>query len=475
MSFPATTRGRKALPGGRPRGAFPFRPVPLSWALPALLLLTPGLAAQDALLEEMRRALDEARRTIASLEARVAALEAQGEQDPLEAQLQALLGDEPDEPVQRTVFPSAGNPRIGVFMDAVVEAGQTEEKLGENGDRFSLRETEVDFRLPISPFAEGALISVFEDQGNGEYEATIEEGYTDVALGALLDNDWTTRARIGRFRVPFGHDNRLHTHDLPQVDRPYVISQQLGEEGLLGDGISLNMPIAHRETESGLGRTTTLDVAVVNGEMFTGSDSLLGELADDSGLTLDSDAPVAVARASRFMELDERSDLEFGASWLDGLASDAVTTDVDTDIRPRMLGADVTWRQRDDETGIGSWLVQGEAVQTDFDYQDTGVAGFPVGNDRTRGAAFTVQRQLSPNTYVGMRYGETDTLGSGDEVRDLSPYLSFYADEFFRLRVEAQRLELDEQGGNDTTAHRVFLQATWNFGAHSPHPYWTNR
>lgn len=422
--------------------------------------------------DEVRQALAQALQTIADLEQRVLQLEAANPaEDPLEAQLKRLMIPENPAPPARTVFPSSLNPRIGIYMDAVAESGSREEGLGENKDRFSLRETEIDFRLPVSPFAEGVLITAFEDEGNGDFHTTIEEGYADISIGALFDIETAITSKIGRFRVPFGRNNKLHTHDLMQVNRPYVISQQLGEEGLIGDGVEATFPLLHSESDEGFGRTTTLHVAVVNGEMFTGEESLLNEVAGDAGVELESDSAVLVARASHFVELDELSDIEVGASWLTNIGGDAVSTDMDTDIDPRMYGIDVTWRNRDEENGVGSWLLQGEAIQSDFRYGKKVTPGFPSGTKTQRGVAITAQRQMTQAIYAGMRVGKTDRLGTGIDVNDYTPYITWYADEFFRIRLEGQHLQVSP--GDDS--NRVLLQFTWNFGAHSPHPYWANR
>ncbi len=488
-----TARGRRAPAAGRACGPLPRSSVPRAvrrdgapsprrplGALPRsaarALLLPFALTAFSAPLaaqltdDELREALEQALATIRDLEQRVATLEAGGEEDPLEAQLLRLIGDEEDVPPQRTVFPSILNPRIAVYMDTVAEAGNAEEQLGEDGDRFSLRETEVDFRLPISPFAEGVLVTTFEDIGNGEVETLIEEGYANINVNGLTGIDTPAQSKVGRFRVPFGRDNKLHVHDLIQVDRSFPVMNLVGEEGLIGDGVELTLPLTHTEDEDGLGSTTTVWLAVVNGEMFTGEESLLGGLADDAGVGLDSDAPVIVARASQYMELDPRSDLEIGASYLDRLGSGAVMTDMGTKIRPRMYGLDVTWRQRPEENLVGSWLVTGEAVQTEFGYGRATAPGFPSGTDTRRGYSVTAQRQMTNTTYAGLRYGKTDVLGTAIEASDISPYVSWYPTEFFRIRLQGQHIEMDP-GRN---ANRVFMQATWNFGSHNPHPYWTN-
>jgi len=422
--------------------------------------------------KDLREALRQALATIANLEKRVSQLETvKGSEDPMEAQLRRLMTPVEAAPAQRTVFPSSNNPRIGVYMNAVIESGNVEEKLGENGDRFSLSETEIDFRMPIAPFAEGVLVTAIEDEGNNEFHTTIEEGYANVSLGGLFDFESATLAKIGRFRIPFGRDNQLHTHDLMQVDRPFVITQLLGGEGLIGDGIEFTTPLAHSESKDGYGRTTTLKAALVNGEVFTGEESLLGELADDAGLSLDSDAPVLVARATHYMELSELSNIEVGVSVLDNVGSNAVKVESGSKIDTRMYGVDVLWRNHDDETGVGSWLLQGEAVQSDFDYGKPSGGGFPTGSQTRRGVSVTAQRQLNPDMYAGLRVGKTDQLGTDLKVRNITPYISWYPDEFFRIRLQGEHLDVDP-GSN---ASRVFLQFSWNFGAHQPHPYWTNR
>ena len=67
-----------------------------------------------------------------------------------------------------------------------------------------------------------------------------------------------------------------------------------------------------------------------------------------------------------------------------------------------------------------------------------------------------------------------DNAAGNGFVKDVTPYVTWYADEFFRLRLQAERLWIDGAGGSDTV-NRALFEATWNFGAHMPHPYWTNR
>lgn len=472
--FQPPSGARSPAPPRRSRSLIPIL------SLCVLLVLgaaAPLLRAQDEPTpDDLAQRLAEALARIDQLEGRVAELEGQaGPEDDLEAQLQSLIVEEPEKPPPRTSFLSAYNPSIGVFMDATVDAGNAQEKLGVNGDRFSLRETEIDLRAPLSPFATGVLVTTFEDAGSGAFDVGVEEGYADVALGALLDTDTVAQAKVGRFRVPFGHDNVLHTHDQLQVDRSIPVTKLLGNEGLIGDGIQVSSPVHYSEDEDGLGATTSVAAALVNGEMLTGDEGLLGERAADAGLTLNSDAPMVVGRVSHYKELSTISDLELGASVIKGLNSRAVMTDAPSRIEPTFYSVDATWRHRDDETGVGGWLLTGEAITSHTDFGQPGVAGFPSGGMTARGWSLTAQRQTDINTFIGLRVGRSDQIGTDDTFNDVSPYISWYADEFFRLRVQGQRLQRHAAGPGDATAYRLLLEATWNFGTHLPHPYWVNR
>jgi hypothetical protein len=446
----------------------------------ALAFTSTSIATAQDTVDNLREQLDRALAAIAELQERVARLE--GERagveipDDLEAQLQALLGEEPAAlPSTRSkVFPSAYNPRIGVFVEALAEGGNADEKLGTDGDRFSLREVEVDMTLPVSPFAEATFIAAFEDRGAGEFESRVEEAYADVSVAALTGSDTGLRLRVGRFRLSFGVDNILHTHDLPQADRPLAVTRQLGGEGLVGDGLQLTLPLSSSEARDGLISATSASLALVNGDLFTGDDALLSDIATSAGLILDSDAPLIVARATHFAELSELSDIEFGVSWLTGLGSNAVTTDVMTKVEPSLFAVDVTWRSRNDETGMGSWLVSAQSIRSEVNYHEAATPGFPTGLEQTDGYWITVQRQVAANTYWGMRLGSSEVLGTQDSISALSPYVSWYADEFFRVRLQAQQLRT-HTSGVDATAYRGLLQLSWNFGAHKPHPYWTSR
>ena len=457
--------------------------------LSALVLALPA-AAQDAPpvdpadeIRQLREALERERQARVALEQRLSALESQvgrADQDEAEARLRALVGeaDLQAAPPRAPSSPSFYNPAIGVFMDAVASAGNLDNELdAPERDRFSLRETEVDFRLPLSPFAEGVAIFTWEDAGGqGQFDSSIEEGYANLSLGGLLDTDWTTTAKLGRFRPVFGRNNALHTHDWLQVFQPLPVQDLLGQEGIVGDGVMFTQPLWHSGDAPGEGQSTRLDLSLVNGDTLEGDGHPLTDLADDADLGLESRGPVVIGRLGHYVELGGLDDVEFGVSHLTSLSNNALQTSANSQIRPSYWDADVTWRIRPDETGIGSWLLQAEALRTDIDYRQSNDPDFPEGKQVRGGWWTTVQRQMTPTVYLGLLYAESDRLGSRDHERAVSPYVTWYADEFFRIRAQLDLFNRDVADGPDINdAYRALLEFTWNFGVHQPHPYWVNK
>lgn len=464
------------------RSAGTFRGL-LAALLLAALLAPPSPAqegqgkSQEQLVQELLDALARERAARQALEARVAALEA-GQpaptSDDLEAQLAALVapGDLQRAPQRVPTPPSFYNPTIGVFMDSRIDAGNFDTRLDEDTDDFSLRETELDFRVPISPWAQGVAIIALENEG-GEFETVVEEGYADIQLGAMFGRELDTNLRLGRFRPMFGRNNQLHLHDWLQVNLPLPMRNLVGEEGLIGEGFAIRQPVAAWTGPLGSGQATNLDLAVVNGDMLAGHGTPLDPLAEDAGTELESDGPLLVARLSHYAELDTVSDIELGVSRIARLGEDSVSTESGTDLEVGYWDVDLTWRQRDSEHMVGSWLVQAETVRAAFDDEGAGITG----ETRESGWWLTLQRQMSMNVFLGLLYGESDVLASDAEQTSISPYVSWYPDEFFRIRAQIEHLTQDGNGTADdfSDANRFLLQFTWNFGAHQPHPYWVNR
>jgi hypothetical protein len=149
---------------------------------------------------------------------------------------------------------------------------------------------------------------------------------------------------------------------------------------------------------------------------------------------------------------------EVGASWLTGKHDD------DNRQGANLFGVDLTLVHTDPTGKFNNQLFQAEAIYGDVD------AG-PLGNQNAFGAYVLGQQQLARDWYVGCRLDWTqDALDERREVWGVSPYASWYWSEFLRFRAEYQH-----RAGDVPAENALYFQATWIFGAHAPHPYWSMR
>lgn len=330
------------------------------------------------------------------------------------------------------------NPRITVFGDFLGRLDDTVEDGMEIGDRFSLREVELDFRADIDPFSKGVVIGTWEDEGNGETEVDIEEGY--LTLDTL---PFGIKAKAGRFRPEFGKMNLLHTHDLPQATRPLPILNFLGEEGWSEEGISLSRFIPNPLTKEPLHFTFQL----LNGE---NEKSFAGK---------DSDDLAYLARLKYFQDIGENQSFEIGFSNVFGLA------DEKGDEQSILSGMDFLYKWRPLRRGEYKSLVfQAELFSLNKEQS--------LGNINSLGTYAFAQYQFRKNWYLGTR-GDWSNLAEDDNKREwsLGLWLSYYTTEFLRIRVGFEHLERNFAGNDD----RFFLEFTPVFGSHPPEPYWVNR
>ncbi|HKS17495.1 MAG TPA: hypothetical protein VJU16_09305, partial [Planctomycetota bacterium] len=108
-------------------------------------------------------------------------------------------------------------------------------------DTFNVREVELDLRSAIDPYADGLFILAVESESPGEFEVAVEEFV--VTIKSLPFGFWetpplATKIRLGRMRVDLGRINKLHLHDLPQSRYGLTITDFLGEEGYVANGIA---------------------------------------------------------------------------------------------------------------------------------------------------------------------------------------------------------------------------------------------
>lgn len=344
-------------------------------------------------------------------------------------------------PLQRNRF----NPQLTVFGNFLARSDDQPVFLEDDpaepriDDSMNLREVELDFLAAIDPFADGVLILTAEAEEPGSYQTQVEEGYATLkALPGVESAPLGLKLKAGRFRAGFGRFNRIHLHDLPQVDYPRSLQVALGEEGYIQNGLSGRFFLPSPSD------TTTFEATL---ELLGGGDAPLAE-------DLDAGDAAGLARLAWFQELGASHSLDTGASYW--------TTQGEREI----VGADVHYKWRPHTAGNArSFLLGGELFSS-----EAGESGL---DDALGGFAWS-QVQLSRSIYLGVRYDKSEELADASlETTVLSAFATWYTSEFLRLRLGGSSYESDVPEIDGRTS--LFLELNFIFGSHPVEPYWVNR
>src|SRR5262245_17922076 len=200
----------------------------------------PDAAALQALKAQIDVLKSEYEKRIKDLETRVEQLQAEMLRAAPEPEAPAAAPAAQERGVQ--AIPGALNPAISAIGNFVGRA-DSKKVFSEEGDRIdnklNLRETEIDMRVPVDPYADAVLITSFESDVPGRISVDVEEGYVNIKKLPFVDNPLLgLRLKVGRFRPSFGKFNILHTHDLPQTFRPLPVQEFMGEAGFIQNGVS---------------------------------------------------------------------------------------------------------------------------------------------------------------------------------------------------------------------------------------------
>jgi hypothetical protein len=330
-------------------------------------------------------------------------------------------------------------------------------------NRFFPRSIELAFFGQIDPYARAVIVLAAGEENEGgekSFSLELEEAYL-----TLLTLPFGTQAKLGKMLARFGALNQLHEHDFPQPDRPDVLTQFLGEEGLSESGVELSwvapLPF-YLEAVAG----------VFNGEneVAFGSDSFR--------------LPLVTGRLRTFFDFEE-----FGALQLGGSVAVGYTAE---DLHSWVWGVDVKYKLTPEGWQWPLLTVAGEALFTDRQLAVAAVApvidpdtgeivdlGSPAGRQTLKRHGFYVYGQVQPwrRWLAGVRYDWTQYAVADGRQWGIEPYIAFMPSEFLRFRLAykytdrgAALVALDP-AGYPRYASEVFLQATFFLGAHPAHPF----
>jgi len=320
-------------------------------------------------------------------------------------------------------------------------------------NRFFPREVELGLFGQVDPYAYAEVrIEAGEASRGGDLNVTLAEGAV-----TMLTLPFGTQAKFGQMRNRFGYTNLIHEHDLPWIDRPNVLRNFLGDEGLKEKGLEVTIVPDLPFYLEGL-------VGVFNGD---------NETAFGRGTLR---VPMFTGRLRTFLELGDASALQLGMSVASGETGEKR--------RDTVLGWEARYKYRPE-----GWLhplvtLTSEAiyalrrVNVDVDTDGDGLTDLIKKRERDRFGWYAgLEVQPLRRWAAGVRYDWSQFPDRPGSERAIEPYVSFWTSEFLRFRLAYKNTTRDHRDGfdlNGGTARKVdevLFQGTFILGAHPAHPF----
>src|SRR5882672_10744594 len=417
------------------------------------LLLTPALAvSQDT--ATLRREIEQLQKQLQSVTERLQRLEAQppapAATAPSTAPPSAIDLARPRQPF--ALYQQRGSGQLlfdmGIAGDFVgnITSGNVERAGGGTfagqENRFFPREVELSLFGQIDPYASAVVRIEAGEEGRG---AATSVSLAEAHL-TLLTLPYGTQARLGQMRNRFGYSNEVHEHDLPWIDRPNVMRNFFGAEGLHEKGMEVTLvPDLPFYIEALAG--------IFNGDNETafGRTSL--------------QAPLVTGRLRTFLELGNEHAVELGMSVASGQTPARLPSTI--------LGWEGRYKYRPDgwlhplvtltTEGLYSW----RQFNVDVDADGDGVTDFLQKKQKNRWGWY-LGGEIQPwrRWAGGLRFDWSQYPENPGAERSFEPYLSFWPSEFLRFRAAYKRTDrthrdgFDLNGGSARTVDEFLFQAS---------------
>jgi len=333
-------------------------------------------------------------------------------------------------------FPSQFNPAIGFVIDTVAQ-------YDTNGKaNFELRSAELGISANIDPFARGYAIINGTDDGIEVEEAAL--------VTTSLPYNLTLKG--GRFFADFGRLSKFHDHDLPFVNRPIVLDEYVGGESQ-ANGVELSylVPIDQYLTFTAgmynkMGaenpRTDNLEPRNLSQFTYLGRPATYFNINDSN--SVDLGATIAFTPKVKSFTVDDVEELTNG--------------------KPRdLVGVDVTYRYIPLSQASYQGLIWGTEALYNHETFNVGTDEDPLFRPKDAWGMYTyLEARLTRRFYPGFLFQFVQPIARDmNNTFAYSPYLTIWASEFQRIRLEYQYL--DAPGAHES---QFFLQWTGVLGSH---------
>jgi hypothetical protein len=332
-------------------------------------------------------------------------------------------------------FPSQFNPAIGFIIDGV---GSYRDH--ERGN-FEFRSGELGISANVDPFTRGYAIINGTPDGLEVEEAAI--------VTTALPYNLTVKG--GRFFADFGRLSKFHDHDLPFVNRPVVLDRFVGGESR-GDGVEVSYLAP-------LPQYLTLTYGMYN---KLGAEN---ERVQDT-VPRDFSQFTYLGRAATFLNLNDANSIDLGLSYA---YTPKVT--IDEGHNRHLAGVDLTYRYIPLSQASYRGLVWGTEFLYNHEHRPLG--GFPEEEIPSEeplqfkrrnafGLYSYLEARVTRRFYPGFLFDYAEDIDrTTGPTYAYSPYLTIWASEFQRIRLQYTRLE--EPGNHE---NQFFLQWTVVLGSH---------
>ena len=330
-------------------------------------------------------------------------------------------------------FPAQFNPAIGLVLDNVFSS---KEKQRAN---FEFRSGELGISASIDPFTRGYAIINGTPDGVEVEEAAI--------VTTALPYNLTVKG--GRFFADFGRLSKFHDHNLPFVNRPGVLDRFVdGESQADGIEVSYLVPIRHYLT------------------LTTGMYNKLGAENERTSNLLPRNFSqfTYLGRAATSFDLNDENSIDLGLNY-------AYTPNVKIEQghNRQLADVDLTYRY----TPLSQAGYRGLVWGTEFlvNQENRPVGGFPEVQSENPlnfkwrdafGLYSYLEARLTRRFYVGFLFDWWQGLDpSIKSTIDYSPYLTIWASEFQRIRLQYTRFD-----GPGNHENQFFAQWSIALGNH---------
>jgi cell division protein FtsB len=328
------------------------------------------------------------------------------------------------------------NPDISVIGDVLFHAGKNDENTKQN--QFEFREMELAFGSAVDPYGRADFFLGIEKE-DGEWHTHLEEGY--FTFNTL---PYDLKARAGKFYSAFGKANQMHTHSMPWVDKPLLIQNFFGEEGMSEAGAELSWLVPNP--------WNNYIELILQLQNNANEASFAGDQSNDL---------MYVAHLKNFFEIDTDSTIELGGSFATG--SNADTT---AGHKTYLEGLDLTYKWQPPQQGLYKSLTWMNEIL--FSQKQQGI-GDTV---HSYGLYSSLEYQFDRRWSTFGRYDYSQFPDDNDShEKSFSTGLTFRQSEYCFWRFQFKHIDPDGISAADESRNELFIQLNFGIGPHRAHQY----